>query len=197
MKVTAMPSHHLPVRTLLLAAITLVVSACASTSAPGPYVPVSARPTTAQATPQATPQPTTPDNTYIGGVLTVGQQAFEASRVAVDKGSNTVVTAAAQSEMAEQQQLAKTLRQLMPVGSTIPALTPAQQQQLTALNGTSGRAFDRAYATFLLQNHDAQQALHETCITACTNPELQRLAGLALSQTRDHQRLLTLFRRSL
>lgn len=67
-----------------------------------------------------------------------------------------------------------------------PRLDQTQQSQVTRLRQLSGAAFDRAYMSAMVQDHQADVAAFERQSTTARSPEVRQLASNGLTVIRGH-----------
>jgi putative membrane protein len=163
---------------LLAAAAILPIAACSQTQQPA---------TTVQSAAQAQVNPTlsTTDTTFLNEAARAGAEEVNAGQLAQTKATSPAVRRFAARMVADHTAVDQQLAQSK---SITPTTDPdsAHTTMLTQLQGMHGRAFDRAYMTGQVDDHQNAVTLFENEAQNGTDPDLKAFAQKTLPTLQQH-----------
>lgn len=116
-------------------------------------------------------------------VAMLGQLSLQTSRLAIDKASHAEVKNFATFEAAEQEAMAKVLKDL---GTPAPVIPATEKAVLIALQTASGAAFDKAFMQAQVDTHKKLHQAVSQLSSSSNNAHIKHVAALALTTITEH-----------
>jgi putative membrane protein len=166
---------------LLAAAAILPMAACSQTQQAATTVQ-----SAAQA--QTTPTLSTTDATFLNEAARAGGEEVSAGQVAQTKAGAPAVRRFAARMVADHTAANQSLAALAQSKGITPTMSPddAHATMLTQLQGMRGRAFDRAYMTGQVDDHQTVVTLFENEAQNGTDPDVKAFAQKQLPTLQSH-----------
>lgn len=128
------------------------------------------------------------DAKFLRDAASIDMEEVEGGSLALDRGTDTQVTAFARTMVDDHSQNSEELRKLAEGnGITLPARAEGKQRSaLKDLRGKSGAAFDQAYVKGNVKGHKEAIARFERAAKSAKNPEVRAYAKSTLPALKHH-----------
>jgi putative membrane protein len=125
---------------------------------------------------------------FVSKAATAGIEEVQLADLALSKSSNADVKAFAQKMKDDHSKANVKLSSIASADSIdVPtSLTAEQQSDVDGLKAKSGADFDKAYADFMVTDHQKAVALFESASSGASTPELRQFASDTLPTLRSH-----------
>jgi putative membrane protein len=175
-------------------ALSATLSAGAGGQAQSPAKPATAKPA-GTTKPQSTTEPagtlTAADRAFVMEAARGGMAEVEMGRVAVTKASNADAKQFGQRMVDDHGKANDELKALASKKNvTLPTeLSAKQKADVARLSKLSGAAFDRAYMTAMVADHNKDVAAFQHAANTAKDPELKAWAAKTLPTLQEHQKM--------
>lgn len=116
-------------------------------------------------------------------IALLGTASLQTSQLALTKATNAEVKMFAKFEAAEQEAMAKILKDM---GTVVPAPSEEGKAILSKLQSLSGNAFDKAFMQAQVDTHKKLRDAVSALKNATTKNEVKNVTGLALATIEEH-----------
>ncbi len=128
------------------------------------------------------------DSAFIRKAAEAGMAEVALGKLAEEKGNDEKVRSFGEQMVKDHnianENLSKVAKDL---DYAIPAELPEDKKQnIQALSGLSGEAFDRAYAKQMVENHRQAVDLYESAVHSAKEPSVKGFAGETLTVIKEH-----------
>ena len=154
----------------------LPIAACASNPPPPP------------AAPAGPPPLASADASFVTGAAQGGMTEIQEAQLAQKTSHSAKIKAYAAKMITDHDSADDQLKQLaMTKNATVPtAVNDAQMQEITKLQGETGRMFDRDYIADNIAGHQQQLVLFQTEAQSGTDPDLKKFASDTVPTIQSH-----------
>lgn len=116
-------------------------------------------------------------------IAMLGTASLQTSQLALTKASNAQVKMFAKFEAAEQETMAKILKDMK---TTVPAPSADAKALLTKLQSLSGAAFDKAFMQGQVETHQKLHTAVSALMNASSDLHVKHVTSLALTTITEH-----------
>lgn len=131
------------------------------------------------------------DQEFMMNAARGGMMEVQLGNMAAQKASSNDVKKLGQRMATDHSKVNQTLQHLASnLNVTLPQeLKPEQQQEVSRLQGASGKEFDREYVSLMIRDHTMDISEYERAASEATNADLKRFASQTLPTLRQHLQL--------
>lgn len=140
-------------------------------------------------TPGDAAAPSAQDSMFVAKASAGGMTEIQASKLADSHSQSGTIKSFASKMVTDHTAAGDKLTSIAQKDGFTPASAPmaAQQKELAKLETLNGMAFDKAYSSMMLKDHNATVALFKKETTAGSNADLKSFASETLPTIEQHQ----------